>query len=275
MATNWTYNGLVINMEDIDNTALNAAENYLYDKKNFNRPTSAMRAFFEDFGECDEPIKYEGLFGTYLCLYEKHLNDPELIEKYNDDDDYDEDDDDYDEDDDEKCWICDGFTIDMEVLDNWALTDAENYLYDKKNFNTPTSPMQAFFEDWRECDDPIRYERMVGSYLVLYEKHLNDPELIEKYNDDDDYDEDDDEKCWSYNGLKVEFSELDNLARYAAKNYWHNVQKNKTPENEMTFFHIYYGRTDKDETQYEGLYRAWLELYEQHKSDPLIRAKCE
>jgi hypothetical protein len=85
MSTTWKYNGIEIDMEELDNAALNAAENYLYDKKNFNRPTSAMKAFFEDFGECDDdPIKYEGLFGTYLALYEKYKNDPEIIEKYND-----------------------------------------------------------------------------------------------------------------------------------------------------------------------------------------------
>ncbi|MDR0341478.1 MAG: hypothetical protein LBH55_04380 [Mycoplasmataceae bacterium] len=101
--------------------------------------------------------------------------------------------------------------------------------------------------------------------------------------DADDYDADDEDdeypyeegQYWDYNGLKVEFTELNNIARLAAENYWYDVQGFTKPESPIKVFYDNYGQSDEDETLYEDLLRVWFELYEKHKSDPLIRAKYE
>ena len=77
------YNGLVITGEELESCALNFAENYWYDKSNFERPQSAIECFYEDFGESDEDmIEHEGLLFLYFGLCEKYRNDPEIKEKY-------------------------------------------------------------------------------------------------------------------------------------------------------------------------------------------------
>jgi hypothetical protein len=77
------YNCLEITSEDLNSCALNYAENYWYDKSNFQRPQSQIQSFFDDFGEFDEDMeKYMILFSEYFTLCEKHRNDPEIRAKY-------------------------------------------------------------------------------------------------------------------------------------------------------------------------------------------------
>jgi hypothetical protein len=79
----YNYCGLVITSEDLNSCALNYAENYWYDKSNFQRPQSAIQCFYDDFGESDEDMQiFEGLLLEYFTLCERFKNDPQIREKY-------------------------------------------------------------------------------------------------------------------------------------------------------------------------------------------------
>jgi len=79
----YNYNGLVITSEELESCALNYAENYWYDKSNFQQPQSQMQCFYEDFGESDEDMQiHMDLLSDYFYLCEKYRNDPEIREKY-------------------------------------------------------------------------------------------------------------------------------------------------------------------------------------------------
>jgi len=79
----YNYNNLVITREELESCALNYAENYWYDKSNFQRPQSEMQCFYEDFGESDEDMQiYEGLLSEYFAQCEHFKNDSQIREKY-------------------------------------------------------------------------------------------------------------------------------------------------------------------------------------------------
>jgi transposase-like protein len=81
----WQFNDLNISQSELNNTALEAAENWWYDKSVGNRPMSAMSEFESSFGIDDDPHQNEGLFMEYLSLYAGHRNNPEVYSKYIDD----------------------------------------------------------------------------------------------------------------------------------------------------------------------------------------------
>ena len=81
----YKYNDLTITQDELECAAEEYAEMYYYDTKCGGRPQSAMRMFYEEFGECDSFDEYEYLFFEYLTLCEKFKNDPEIIAKYQDD----------------------------------------------------------------------------------------------------------------------------------------------------------------------------------------------
>ena len=79
----FNYNNLVITSKELESCALNYAENYWYDKSNFQKPQSAIQCFYEDFGETDEDMQmYDGLLFTYFGLCEGFKSNPEIREKY-------------------------------------------------------------------------------------------------------------------------------------------------------------------------------------------------
>jgi hypothetical protein len=79
----YNYCGLEITSEDLQSCALNYAENYWYDKSNFQRPQSAIQCFYDDFGETDEDMeKHICLLTEYLSLCGKYRSDPEIRAKY-------------------------------------------------------------------------------------------------------------------------------------------------------------------------------------------------
>jgi len=77
------YNRLEITSEELASCALNYAENFWYDKSNFQRPQSEIQCFYEDFGDSDEDMQiYMGLFSEYFALCEKYKSDREIRNKY-------------------------------------------------------------------------------------------------------------------------------------------------------------------------------------------------
>jgi len=79
----WKWNDFEITQSELENTALDSAENYLYDKSNGVRPNGPMSDFYDNFGQTDQDeMMYEGLIMEYLNLYERYKNDPEIQAKY-------------------------------------------------------------------------------------------------------------------------------------------------------------------------------------------------
>ena len=78
----YQYNNLIIEHDELESSAIKYAELYHYDKRDRVRPQSVVSMFHEEFGECDDPGKYMGLFQIYLTLCEQYKADPEIIAKY-------------------------------------------------------------------------------------------------------------------------------------------------------------------------------------------------
>jgi len=166
----WKYNDLEITPDELDNVALNAAENYWYDKMNGNRPTSAMREFFDNFGETDQDATiYEDLFQTFLSLYAKHKSDPEIQEKYQERDEEAE----YAEflskyDSDEK--IVAALSLDFPDID-WQLLD-EVVKFHNKMFNMPAS-YEKYEAIWKSLRPMVKNYEDINTFLRNYLNSYN------------------------------------------------------------------------------------------------------
>jgi len=79
----WKWNDLVITRSELKSTALHWAENYWYDKSNFQRPESQMQGFYNDYGETDQDeMLHEGLFFEYFHWCEHYKSDPEIQKRH-------------------------------------------------------------------------------------------------------------------------------------------------------------------------------------------------
>jgi len=72
----FTWGNCKISHSELEATARNYADNYWYDKANFNRPESPMQALEAEFGSDDtDPQEKEQMLSMYLDLCGKYRNE--------------------------------------------------------------------------------------------------------------------------------------------------------------------------------------------------------